>query len=204
MKNLVWGATLLCLTGILWSCDDTPGNPGNFDTKSEISLGKQFTALSDPSRVFDLKETARRDTVYKYEYTINDTLFEYSPDGKDSTYVYGPDGKPLVTKIDSFYLSKKTALLIEYEPLLLEAYADTVVCEVLSNARWTAKQPSTATVKWVFNYNMTESGGGDGRLMLYTNRNRGTKRKYDYQYIISSDSMVCVKLPLVQKGRSEE
>ena len=204
MKKLPLILGVLGAAGLFWSCEDTPENPGDFNLKSEISMGTKFTALSDPARAYELKEAGRRDTVYTYKHELVDTVFQYSNGGKDSTYVYGPDGKPLVNKRDTFVLSEKKAVLIEYEPIILEAYADTVIAEIYSNARWTAKQPNPVGAQWLFNYNSTQSGGGDSKVGLRTARSRGKNRRGPvYQYIFTSDSMTCVKIPFYQKGTGE-
>lgn len=204
MKKLLWGFCLLSAAGAFWSCEDTPENPGDFSLKADLELGPHFVALSDPSRVYKLEEASRRDTTYKYTYTINDTLFEYSNDGKDSTYVYGPDGRPITEERDSFYLSKKTAVLIEMEPVYLESYADTVRADIFTNARWTAKQPTPVGAQWLYNYNTSVSGGGDSEFYLRTIRNRGKKSRGPvYQYVLTSDSMICIKIPMYQKGTAD-
>lgn len=204
MKKLVWGIGILCSVGILWSCEDTPENPGDFNAKAELSMGTHFWALSDPSRTYPLEIDTRRDTTYKYRYTINDTVFEYFNDGKDSTYVYDEHGKPLVNVTDSFYFSSKTAELIVMKPIYLENYSDTVMAQVFTNARWTAKQPAPSGTEWLYNYNSTEAGGGDSEFGLRTDRFRGAKKRGPlYQYVFTSDSMICVKIPVYQKGRED-
>lgn len=204
MKKLPLVIGVLAATASLWSCEDTPENPGDFNLKAEITMGSSFTAISDPSRIYPLKEADRRDTVYKYKHELVDTVFEYSPDGKDSTYVYGPDGKPLVNKRDTFVLSKKTATLIEYEPVIVETFADTIVAEIYSNARWTAKQPDPVGAQWLYNYNSSQSGGGDSKLGLRSARSRSKNQRGPvYQYIFTSDSMTCIVIPFYQKGTSD-
>lgn len=204
MKKFVLGLGILLSGCLLWSCDDKNDNYGDFTVKSELSLGSHFHALSDPSRTYPLEIDSRRDTVYKYKYSINDTVFEYSPDGKDSTYVYDEKGKPLVNVTDTFYLSSKKAQLIVMKPVCLENYSDTVIAEVFTNARWTAKQPIASGSEWLYNYNSTEAGGGDSEFGLRTDRYRGAKKRGPlYQYVFTSDSMICIQIPIYQKGKED-
>ncbi len=198
MKKLAYLVGIGCLAGILYSCDDAPENPGDFSLQSELSLDNKVVSLVKEGITYELRVANRRDTVYRYEYTINDTVFEYLPNG-DSTYVYDSKGQPLVNKRDSFYLSLKKAELIEYEPILVESYSDTLTLDVFSNARWTAAQPQST---WFTNYDGTHAGGGDSRFCFTVSRNRSKKRTV-IQNIITSDSMVCAKLTICQSGERD-
>lgn len=197
MKKLAYLVGIGCLAGILYSCDDEPKNPGDFSTASELNLDTKVVSFKE-GVTFELRVASRRDTTYRYEYTINDTVFEYLPNG-DSTYVIGSDGKPLVNKRDSFYYSLKTAELIEYEPIVLPSYSDTLTVGLFSNARWTAKQPQSI---WFNNYDGTHAGGGDSKFSFSVARNRARMRTV-VQEIFTADSMVCALLTVSQSGERD-
>lgn len=205
MRKLLLTLGVCGLMGAMWSCEDEPSNPGDFSLKAELALDSKMVSIGQlhPGVVYELTEAGRRDTIYKYEFKVNDTLFEFLPNG-DSTYVYGPDGKPIVDVRDSFYLSKKTAELIEMNPIVFESYGDTLEFRLTSNARWLASAPKPDGAQWVYNYGSTSSGGGNSKVTINTTRNRQRLRGPVFQYVFTSDSLVCYKIPLYQKGERDK
>ena len=65
MRKLVYAIGAICLAGGLWSCEDTPENPGDFNLKAELALSSQMVSLTRPDEVYGLTEEARRDTKYR-------------------------------------------------------------------------------------------------------------------------------------------
>ncbi len=200
MKKLAYVVGLGLALGVFYSCEDEPKNPGRFDKEAELSLDGFITSLGDTSLIYSLEVNDQRDTVYARPYTVNDTVYRIDENG-DSVKVYGEDGKVLVNKRDTIVLSKKTAKLIEYCPVILQPNADTISFNLFTNARWMASDPKNSS-SWLMNYQGTIQGGGDSHILITCGRNRSANQRGPvYQYVYTSDSMVCCKIPFYQMGK---
>lgn len=200
MKKLAYIVGLGLALGMICSCEDEPKNPGNFDQAAELSLDGLIISTVHSPMTYPLEVNDRRDTTYARVYNLIDTVYRIDEHG-DSVKVYGEDGKVLVNKRDTIILSKKTAALIEYKPVMLEPDADTITFKLFTNARWMASDPKNVS-SWLFNYQVTIQGGGDSKVIVTCGRNRSANARGPvYQYVYTSDSMVCCKVPFYQMGR---
>ena len=205
MKKLAYVAGLGLALCMLNSCEDEHKNPCDFSVKDELELNDVINSILDSARSYQLIVKDRRDTTYARQAIKYDTVFRYLENG-DSDYVYGADGKVLVNKDTVIVYSKKTAAMVEYEPVVFGPEADTVEITLKSNARWMAKQPESDKALWLYNANGTEAGGGDSHINLTfgTLRKQMKQRGPVYQYVFTSDSLVCYKIPFYQAQEGVE
>lgn len=186
------------------SCDDTNGNPGDFNLKATLSVDPVVVSVTGAE--YPLNVARVTDTTYRYFYTESDTTKD--ADGKP---VIGDDGK-FIIKVDTiWYNSKITAKLTEYDLVELPAAEDTFTIKLASNARWMANIPDAGgKVQWYYNYNLLTgatslSGGGDGFVYFRVTRNKNYRRAVvAVQDIMTSDSTVLARLRFVQKGEKDK
>lgn len=186
---------------LLASCDNESlkKNPGDFNLKSELTLGTFSTYNNATTIPLNIIETS--DTVYKHSYTKNDTVKDAQ--GKP---VIGEDGNLVIHKDTLFSLSKIKAKHIKMQAIVLPPQADTFKIKITSNARWFAPVPDTkGKAQWFFNYNSTTTGGGNATYAFRVLRNRGRKRiNTSIQEIFTSDSTIIYTIPFEQKGERDK
>ncbi len=197
MTRAFYGLMVALASIMMLSCENEPGNPGDFDKACELTIEGPIVSLHT-GKTYPLKVARETDTVYKYLYILPDTVFD-----NDGEPLIGADGK-LVINDDSVYVySKIKARFVEMAAVYLPAEADTFSLAINSNARWLAKAPvaQAGTAQWYFNHNSSTSGGGDGELMFRTVPS-GTDARNEamFQYVITSDSSVMYRIPFLRDG----
>lgn len=195
MKKLVYAALVTGLMTCISSCEKEAVNPGDFTLKPELKV----TGVTDVfGTTYPANVIRSIDTTYQYSYRKSDTLKDNS--GK---YVLGADGKYQI-KWDTIYYNGKTAKYYELEKIMLEAFKDTVLIDVESNAKWRAPIPSAGgKLAWYITEN--SAGGGDSRIRANVARNRSFLRTVEaVQYIYTQDSTVMYKLVFGQKGEKDK
>lgn len=178
------------------SCDRMPENPGNFNVVSEVMVGSIISASGDEYPVKFVREI---DTIYQHRYFKYDTL----KNAQGEPVVV--NGRMTITTDTLYYPSTYTARYKCSDTIMLPAKADTFSVKVKSNARWFAPVPDNKKLKqWLFNYNASLSGSGDGTLQFYVERNRAKRRaNYADQVVFTQDTTVMLNIVIGQRGERD-
>lgn len=186
MKKLIYLILTGALLAFVAACENEPENPGDFSIKSELDLAGLVS--ENTGTQYTLNVARQADTVYEYFYNVNDTLKDANGEP-----LVGSDGKLQITTTQKSYFSKKTARLIEYEPILLPSYEnlefDTLSLSFKSNAAWNVIELATP-VNWyapVSSYSV----GGDGAFKFSIKKWSGDVSRFVVkQEIMTQDSLV--------------
>ena len=186
MKKLLYISAVGLSLAALSACESEPKNPGDFSVKSELTVVDIKSQTTGD--VYPLVVARLVDTTYHYYYNVNDTLKDAA-----GVPVLGPDGNLQITTEEKFYLSKKTAKLTEFEPVIFPSFTDvpydTLAMNLTSNAAWEAPDPKTA-VSWYANVNSSQRGGGDGTIYFSVRQFANKMSKYVVtQDVFTRDSM---------------
>ena len=186
MKKLIYVILTGAVLAFMAACENEPENPGDFSIKSKLDLAGLVS--QNKGTQYTLSVARQADTTYEYFYNVYDTL----KDAQGEPLV-GSDGKLQITTTQKSYFSKKTARLIEYEPVLLPSYDDldfdTLSLSFNSNAAWNVIELETP-VNW-YSPVSSYSVGGDGAYKFSIKKWSGDVSRYVVkQEIMTQDSMV--------------
>lgn len=186
MKKFIYLIFTGALLASMAACENEPENPGDFNVKSKLDVSRLVSETTGNTYAINIAREV--DTTYEYFYNVHDTL--KGPDGEP---VLGNDGKLQITTTQKSYFSKKTARLVEYEPILLPSYPehdfDTLALNFTSNAAWNIIE-LPASVNW-YTPLSSMSVGGDGSLKFSIKQWSGDVSRFVVkQEIMTQDSMV--------------
>lgn len=186
MKKLLFFIALAaCLTSAV-SCESEAKNPGDFSIACELDIASITSQVTGDQYSFSVaRET---DTTYLYYYTQKDT-------------VYSGSSYTVTTDTVWFVGETEPATYRVYNPVEVDAVADTLTIKITSNANWEAPAPTMLSGSaWCRNYGSTTAGGGNGTLQVRFTANRTKTSRSAYQYIYTGDSTVLLLLPFTQLG----
>lgn len=186
MRKLLY----LILGGLLLSvgfasCDDDPGNPGDFSIRGALEV---VNITSTAGHSYDIVVEQEFDSIIMRYNILRDTTI-------------APDGGMNID-VDTVWYEDGLCHFVKLKQVDLMANADTVVVELASNARWTAQQPSSTGRRW---YTVISStGGGDGyfKAAVIENTSANARTNVQNQQIVTSDSSVIYEIPFLQVGKA--
>ena len=185
-KLLYFLASGVLIGGLITSCDNEPKNPGDFNVKSEMSLG-DIVSQKD-GKVYQLQVAKSIDSIFGSNVTVWDTIYDEHGEYIDRT------------SSQLWVPAKFTTKYVEYEPIMLTAMPDTFVLDITTNAKWTAPTPTKPRGGSQF-YTITQGGGGNGTLIFRSEINENATRKVAAELnIYTQDSTVYHKVMLLQEG----
>lgn len=197
MKKLLHLSFLMLATvAIIASCEEHPGNPGDFSVKCTLELNPVMRSLKGVE--YPLTQIRRIDSTFRYFYIEEDTIKD-----ENGEPILDDSGNLIVSEDTIYYFSDVTAQFTEYEVVVLPWEMDTFEIMFKSNARWAANTPVTNSrteSTWYYNYNSSTSGGGDGCVSFRTKSNTtGRMRGIEaVQEIYTRDSTVMARLHFTQ------
>ena len=197
MRKLIFAALATAAMAGLWSCDSESEVYGDFSLKPELKLGSAMVSKNTGAE-YALKVAREFDSTYRYPYNVYDTLMDAT-----GSPILDAAGKLQITVTEEYYLSKRTAHVVEYEKIMFPSYEDiefdTIRLDIISNSNWRA--PMGTPVNWYNNVGNSEKGGGDGTFSFSIKRFNNVVSKNEVsQEIFTNDSLTMYRFTFGHYG----